>query len=1278
MKKKFLIFICLILFIVSIAGVSAADDVNQVVDDTLSVSQENNEVLNDNPGTYSQLIDEAGSGGNITLTKSIYTYDSGGTINITQPGVIDGKGAIIDMTGSYLDRVFSIESDGVTLKNMVFKNLDYADSYDSGDDYNPDDDGSGDGHELGYNDDGGVIYIGSFKNLEIINCTFSDNGLSSESLGGSAIFIDEQSRDIKITDCSFENNEGPSMEGGGAIRIESAENIEIDNCRFNENSAYNNGGAVYIRSSNYVSISNSDFKNNRAIKGGAVLNAYSSNITMDNNDFTDNHAVFEGGAVSISYGHDVYISNSSFKNNALSSEEANYGGAISISVRSDVFIYDSSFENNKASSDEVSYGGAIATVSNMAPEYNFRAFLLVDNCNFTSNVVDSEFEHGGGAIYNGHGDNSILSNCNFINNVAKGYGDEYISGGAVYWEGENGTVSNCNFVENSASTGGALYWDAEEGLLKDSNFNNNSAILNGGAVSANKLNVNNCNFTDCSSLYQGGALNVFGTVNVTKSNFDNNSATYYGGALFFTSGNIENSNFTNNWAFGIFEDGYEFGSGGAVWLQGSANLTNCNFINNTATSGGALEVYDIGGYDYSRISSLVSVSNCQFVNNNATLGGSAIGSCSNITIEKSSFIENKGDKGALYFNNELSYKHPNMTISLTDIEFKDNTPGDYGGGITFYDGILSLSVYSDGFDMAREYASGEVSVDIAGESFKKAFDSEGKVDFDLSSVSSGTWDTMISYSENGKFSSFKANIPLTIESGEPSINLTASDVTKYYGGPESLEITLTKNALPVSGANITVNLNGKNESVTTDNKGKAYCELDLDVGVYDAVAYYKDIAADAKVTVNQASTNTTLSFSVNGKNVTLTATVNSTNPTGEVVFTVNGENYTASLADSKATYALSNLTAGNYTAKAAYTGDVNHKSSISNDVSFNISDYYIVINAPDLIKYYHGPERFTANLTDNEGNPVTNVSVNFTINGITYARVTDSNGIASMAINLNSGVYPITTRYDVYEFSSTVTIKETVSGENITKMFRNGTQYYATFYDTAGNTLANNTAVEFNINGVFYTRYTNEKGVARMNINLNPGEYVITAKNPNSTEQYTNIITVLPTIVENYDLTKYYKNASQYSLRILDEKGNPVKAGVAVRLNINGVFYTRTSNDDGYVKLNINLEPGEYTITAEYNGLMASNKIKVLSVIETHDLVMKYKDGSKFEAKILDGQGKAYSGQKVTFNINGVFYERITGDDGIARLNINLMAGEYIITSSYNGMNAANKVTISS
>ena len=82
--------------------------------------------------------------------------------------------------------------------------------------------------------------------------------------------------------------------------------------------------------------------------------------------------------------------------------------------------------------------------------------------------------------------------------------------------------------------------------------------------------------------------------------------------------------------------------------------------------------------------------------------------------------------------------------------------------------------------------------------------------------------------------------------------------------------------------------------------------------------------------------------------------------------------------------------------------------------------------------------------------------------------------------------------------------------------------------------------------------------------------------------------------------------------------------------------------------MNINLPPGTYIITAEYKGLRVSNTIRVLSVLEAKDLVMKYRDGSQFKAKVLDGQGNPYAGQTVTYNINGVFYTKISGDDGIA------------------------------
>ena len=161
-----------------------------------------------------------------------------------------------------------------------------------------------------------------------------------------------------------------------------------------------------------------------------------------------------------------------------------------------------------------------------------------------------------------------------------------------------------------------------------------------------------------------------------------------------------------------------------------------------------------------------------------------------------------------------------------------------------------------------------------------------------------------------------------------------------------------------------------------------------------------------------------------------------------------------------------------------------------------------------------------------------------------------------MGINLNSGKYDVTTEYDGVKVYSTVIIKDTVISNDFTKIFRNGTQYYGTFVDSQGN-LIRNTDIEININGVFYTRKTNDNGIAKMNINLPPGTYILTATNPLSKEQHTTKVTVLPSIVENYDLTKYYKNASKYTLRIIGDDGKPVGEGVTVKLNINGVFYER-------------------------------------------------------------------------------------------------------------------------
>ena len=241
-------------------------------------------------------------------------------------------------------------------------------------------------------------------------------------------------------------------------------------------------------------------------------------------------------------------------------------------------------------------------------------------------------------------------------------------------------------------------------------------------------------------------------------------------------------------------------------------------------------------------------------------------------------------------------------------------------------------------------------------------------------------------------------------------------------------------------------------------------------------------------------------------------------------------------------------------------------------------------------------------------------------------------------------------------------------------MYKNATKFSAKFTDSTGKALVNSD-VRFNINGVFYTRTTDANGVASLAINLRPGDYILTAYNPVNGEQKGVTITVKSLIVQN-DLTKYYLNASRFQATIYNKDGS-LAVNKNVTFNINGVFYIRTTDSNGVVSLAINLRPGDYIITTIFDGLDIGNKVTVLPTLVTKDLNMKYLDGSNFTAQVLDGKGTPLANQTVSFNVNGVFYHRITNEDGIASLRIRLMSGEYIITSYWNNFQTGNTIKIS-
>ena len=339
-----------------------------------------------------------------------------------------------------------------------------------------------------------------------------------------------------------------------------------------------------------------------------------------------------------------------------------------------------------------------------------------------------------------------------------------------------------------------------------------------------------------------------------------------------------------------------------------------------------------------------------------------------------------------------------------------------------------------------------------------------------------------------------------------------------------------------------------------------------------------------------------------------------------------------------------------------------------------------VIYGEDLSMYYKNGSRYEVSIYQDGKiiNSQNNDSkVIFNVNGVDYTKEL-VNGKASIGINLNPGNYTITTFYHYTDGLATKTnnieVLSTILANDVVKFFRNGTQYCAKFLDGCGSPLVN-ASVTFNINGVLYKKQTDYEGIARLNINLFPGKYILTAMHPDGL-MYGYNITVLSTILAN-DVVKFFRNGTQYCAKFLDGCGSPL-VNASVTFNINGVLYKKQTDYEGIARLNINLFPGKYILTAMHpDGLMYGYNITVLSTILANDVVKFFRNGTQYCAKFLDGCGSPLVNASVTFNINGVFYKKQTDDNGMARLNINLFPGEYILTAIHlNGEEKANIIKV--
>ena len=514
---------------------------------------------------------------------------------------------------------------------------------------------------------------------------------------------------------------------------------------------------------------------------------------------------------------------------------------------------------------------------------------------------------------------------------------------------------------------------------------------------------------------------------------------------------------------------------------------------------------------------------------------------------------------------------------------------DVGDIVVGEDAVIDVSVPC--------IVSGVVNVTVNGRSYNVAI-VDGKGVLTISNLVAGDYDVNVNYAGDNKYLPSSNSTKFTISKLPSSVLVNVDDIV--VGEDAVVNVVLPDDAT----GSVTITVNGKDYVVDVKYGVANIAISDLAKGNYNVSVKY---SGDNKYLPGENTTqfrvakvsdyNVTVDIVdiIEGENATVTVVVPD-DGTGEVIITIDGKEYKGSVDNGVAKVVIPDLKEGTYKVVTFYTGDNKYDSMIVNGTITVNKNTKTTLTMDDVVKYFKGAQNLTAKLVDAVGNPIANATVYFTVNGKVYAKTTDKNGTASMGIGLVPNEYKVnavfngTKDYDKATANATVTVKNTVLGNDTTLYFCNGTKYVAKFLDSNGKALAN-TTVKFNINGVFYTRVTDENGTASLTIKLDPKSYVITAYNPATGEERANNITVMPTLI-------------------------------------------------------------------------------------TKDLSMKFQDGSKFNVTILDGQGKPLANQNVTFNVNGVFYNKVSGADGVASLNINLNAGKYIITSMWNGYQVGNNITI--
>ena len=389
-------------------------------------------------------------------------------------------------------------------------------------------------------------------------------------------------------------------------------------------------------------------------------------------------------------------------------------------------------------------------------------------------------------------------------------------------------------------------------------------------------------------------------------------------------------------------------------------------------------------------------------------------------------------------------------------------------------------------------------------------------------------------------------------------------------------------------------------------------------------------------------------------------------------FSINQINYTV-LTDNDGIASVNlKLKPGKYTASAYFLGDDSYESCKLTS-KFNVLP---TIKAKNISKYYNGNTPYSATFFDSQGNVLSNTDVVITVNGKSYPKKTNGDGVASMHINLKPGTYKIvsTDLITGYKLATTFKILSTISSKNIKKIAGDNRKFNAKFLNSNGKALANQ-FIKMKLNGKIYNVKTNSEGQATLSLkNLNKGtykiicynkdgyskDYMIEVYNKASTKLITNYYTLLP------------KDSKVIKVKLWTSLDDYLISGKVINIKINGKTFSKKTNNQGLVSLKLpSLKNGIYTVEYSYGGakyFKASKAKNFVAILSTGNTALNVKStktfgygaGTLFKLAYTAGN-VALSKKLVSIQIGSKNYKKITDNNGIVSIPIYLKIGKYTI-----------------